>query len=94
MTPTTLHNEFVKRLISDLYKEDIHFSLDGDFGNVIFTKDGEDYKMCNWFFFHEGGMTKILTSKNKKEAYWVDVTELMFYDLIKKIVFNHFKINN
>ena len=92
MTTTNLGTESVKRLISELKKQGIHFSLETDLNNVVFTKDEEDYKMCNWFFFHEGGITKILTYKNAKEACWVNITEQMYYELVKKIIFNHFGI--
>jgi hypothetical protein len=83
----------INKLINELKPLGIEFDeFDTPLDNVKFTYKGETIKMGYWFFYRRGGMCKTLKYKNEKEVEWIDITDDVFYSLVKKIILSSFNL--
>lgn len=89
-------NIHIKNLISDLKRNGIHFSFDQEITkgcrleNVIFEKNGIEYKIYEGLFFRDFGQCKYFKSvKNNFEL--VNYVDLVFYEDFKLMILKWFE---
>lgn len=89
----------IYKLINDIKKYNIEFSrTDGEFNNVVFTRNGEEHKIAYRMFFRQSGRsarTELIPSKVKAKQNFIKVVQIddnEFYNWFKMLLLVLFKI--
>ena len=91
---TTIENIILKKLIKELKNDNISMIDDSEnLDNICFINNkGDIWKCYKNLFFRKGGMCKTFTlTKKKNEISVIDITDEMFYDLMKCFILNKLK---
>lgn len=104
---TTLEDKSVQKVLAELLALGITFSLDQEetnvYGvngellgrkkleNVIFEKNGKQFKFANRIFFRHSGISRILEKTSKKDEYYnpILISNDLFYQIYKQHIIQY-----
>jgi hypothetical protein len=90
MAPITKLEHTINKLVTTLEKYGIAYSpTDGEFNNVVFSKDGVTLKIYYDLFYRVNGQSVYRTNDDKTASF----TDEMFYDWLKMVILIKFNIN-